>query len=469
MNNVADKTQDVFDRNSLEQSFPGVAAQSPAFMPVILGGDIGAYSLARATYEAYGIKALVISQTKSHLIHDSSILTNWVVPDMDKAREFLTTLYRVRQTYTDRALLLLACSDWYVSLISAHREKLDPHFVIPYASPATLDRLTKKERFYELCEHLDIPYPATTLIHFGEEDAVTMKAHIAELDAGFPLIAKPENSGAYHYATFAGKRKVFTLESQMELDGFLRTMQTAYYNGKFLIQQFIPGDDSAMRILTTYSNQGGKVRFHAQGQTLLEDHHPLGIGNPVAIRTLKQPQIVEDAKKLLEQVGYTGFANFDIKVDPATGKHYFFEANTRLGRSNFYVTARGYNVISWMVNDLILHEALDETISADEADLLFTLLPKETLLAHISDPVLRSTAAAYFTTGQAFNPVENPQEHNLLRRLYPYIYRMKQRRAFAKHPGSAQQEKHPGLQPTAPISEETTAADSTLLVQMSAL
>lgn len=121
-------------------------------------------------------------------------------------------------------------------------------------------------------------------------------------------------------------------------------MQSSRYEGKFLIQEMIPGDDTSMRILTTYSDQNGKVRFTSFGQTLLEDMRPMGVGNPLAIVSRTDETIVAEAARLLEAVGYTGFANFDIKVDPRDGSHRFFEINTRLGRSNYYVTAAGDNV-----------------------------------------------------------------------------------------------------------------------------
>ena len=38
---------------------------APDVLPVILGGDIGAYSLARAFHEAYGIVPLVLSRPRA--------------------------------------------------------------------------------------------------------------------------------------------------------------------------------------------------------------------------------------------------------------------------------------------------------------------------------------------------------------------------------------------------------------------
>ena len=124
---------------------------APDVLPVILGGDIGAYSLARAFHEAYGIVPLVLSQADCHMCGDSSILVNRVVPHLERPAVLLSTLANTAECFSDRPLLLLGCGDWYVRLIVENRAVLEKSFIIPYIGEDLLNRLTEKDRFYALC------------------------------------------------------------------------------------------------------------------------------------------------------------------------------------------------------------------------------------------------------------------------------------------------------------------------------
>ncbi len=46
------------------------------------------------------------------------------------------------------------------------------------------------------------------------------------------------------------------------------------YEKSLIVQDFIPGDDSHMRVLTCYSDQNGKVKMMCLGHVLLEEHTP---------------------------------------------------------------------------------------------------------------------------------------------------------------------------------------------------
>src|SRR5690606_24335366 len=78
-----------------------VTGAAPAFVasrdlqPVILGGDIGAYSLARTFHEAYGVRSVVVSSASTGLVRRSRILRSVVEPRMDDGTVLVATLCRI--------------------------------------------------------------------------------------------------------------------------------------------------------------------------------------------------------------------------------------------------------------------------------------------------------------------------------------------------------------------------------------
>lgn len=411
------------------------------FLPVILGGDITTYSLARSFHAEYGVKSLAVSMCKSMMVSRSSIIENIIVPDMDDPDKFVERLVEIAQGHSGKKLLLMACGDWYVRMIVENRAALEPYYVIPYIGEELLNRLVLKDSFYAICDEVGVPYPKTFVYDCQDPQPL-------EFDFDYPVIAKPASSAAYHYAKFEGKKKVFRMQNEQELADMLDKLRASGYDYKFLIQDTIPGLDYNMRILTVYCDRNGKCRFFSSGHCLLEDNAAMGVGNPVAILNDVNRQIMDHAKKLLEHVGYTGFANFDIKYDERDGSFRFFEINTRLGRSNFYITGSGFNAVKWIVDDLIYEKDFEGEVIADNQDSLYTVVPRDVLMNYIKDDALKARVAELYAKGgnpsgvwAALNPVvqrtsciHDPLayegERNFLRRLYPAYFMTKQRKKF---------------------------------------
>ncbi|MBD7916743.1 carboxylate--amine ligase [Cellulomonas sp. Sa3CUA2] len=407
----------------------GAQVPAPRLQPVVLGGDVGAYSLARTFHEAYGVRSVVVSSVSTGLVRHSRILENVVEPGIDDGPTVVRRLRAIAEQHPGTDRVLLGSADWLVRTIVENRAQLEDLYTIPYVDVATLDKVTDKVLFGELCAELGIDHPATVVHDVqagGTPDTSALR---------FPVIAKAADTAAYHLVEFPGKKKVFTVDSPAELADLLARVQASGYQGRFVVQDLIPGDDSGMRILTCYSDTTGRVRFSGFGHVLLEEHTPGALGNPAGIVTGHDEEIVAQAVRLLEHLGWTGYANFDLKFDPRDGRTVFFELNPRLGRSNFYLTAGGRNTAELYVREHVqglppLPDGAPDHLTEPH---LYTVLPRWLLRRYVADPALRARTRALGRAHRATNPLWYRAEVDPRRLAYLAVAQANQVRKYRRY------------------------------------
>ncbi len=337
------------------------------FIPVLFGNDINVYSVARAFYEEYGVKCRGFGKAVQGPCYKSKMLDFTKVDKLDTVEVITPVINDFANAHKDKKILAIGCGDSYVKALATGRDGFADNIIVPYADYAFLDNLMDKEQFYALCEKHGIDYPHTYVISND-----TYKN--AEPPFQAPYILKPANQVMYYACKFDGQKKVFLLDTKEELQETLNKTYEAGYTDHMIVQEFVPGDDTNMRVLTSYSDKNASVRMMCLGHVLLEEHTPYGIGNHAVIITEDCPELYEKFRKLLEDIGYTGFSNFDIKYDSRDGKYKAFEINTRQGRSNFYVTGSGHNVAKLFVEDFVYSRPIAEDISRNEH--LWMVVPK---------------------------------------------------------------------------------------------
>lgn len=362
------------------------------FDVVMLGGDIGVYALARAFHEAFGVRSTVISRTIAGPVADSSILINEPVGGDGSEEQLLARLVEVgtrkKTAQPDTPIIALANADWLIKLLSDHRKQLEQWYVLPILSADVLEAVSDKTEFTLTCERLAIPTPGTVTIDFRPSHRDPgARPHIPAFDFDYPVVAKTSRSSAYAHVEFDGKKKVFLIESHNELEDLVRKLDDAGYSDRFVVQEMIPGDDTAMRSITAYVDSTGTVTMLGGAQVLLEEHTPGALGNPAAMFTTDLGPLYDHALAFLEESGYRGFANFDVKVDPRDGVGKFFEVNPRIGRNNFYMTASGINVAEPVVADVIRGQRLP--LRRLSTEILYSVVPKPLLWRYILDPALK--------------------------------------------------------------------------------
>ena len=331
--------------------------------PVIIGGDILAYSYVRELHRAYGITRSIVLATQDVKMLSTSKFTDYRLVDglYDNAETLYFNLEKIAvETYerdADAILLVLGCDDVHARLLSSGKKRLEAiGYTVPYIDFDLLDSITQKRRFYEICDELGVPYPKTWYF-----DCANGPETLPEDEFTFPLIAKPSNSAQFQDATIQNKRKIYEIDSADELQQVWRSIRTSDYNNLLVIQDFVPGEDDAIRTLTTFSDAEGNLRVVSGGVVALQDHDPTALGNPLAIIGEKEQVIVDNATKILKHIGYRGFANFDIKFDSRDGSFRFFEVNTRCGRNTYYMSLGGVNFVTLIVREFILGEPIEQT------------------------------------------------------------------------------------------------------------
>lgn len=364
------------------------------FIPVLLGSDRNVYGMAVAFHEEYNIKSISLGKENSTETLGSKIIEFYKNSDIEKPEVFLHELNKIYNRYKEKKLLLIACSDIYMKLIIKNKKELSKNFLIPYIDENLMDKLVLKEEFYKTCEKYHLDYPKTKICTYNNYKNF-------DIEFKYPIIIKPSNSVEYWKAYFEGKKKVYIAKNEDEKTIILNKIYGSTYKDNLIVQEYIPGDDTKLRVLNAYVDQNHKVTFMALGQILLEEKTPHVIGDYGAIISDYDKHIFDKIQKFLEQIKYVGYANFDFKYDQRDKKYKLFEINIRQGRSSSFTTVSGKNIVKYLVDDFIYNRKNE--IEYLDNEFLWTIVPKNVIIKYLKNSNLKTKVKKLYKDGKVRN------------------------------------------------------------------
>lgn len=398
------------------------------FIPVLLGSDANVYGMARSFYMEYGVRSTMICKARLVATLNTKLIDDVVVePRLEEDAIFLSTLVDYAKKHTEKPLVLLSCSDGYTILLARNRESLQPYYLFACPTEENVMNLDMKEFFYKACEKHGLSYPKTS-------SCTAQNYKDVVLPFEFPCIIKASNSMAYWNCSFPHKKKVFIAYNQQEFDDITAAIYGSSYQDPLILQEYIPGDDNCMRVLNCYSGLDHKVHLMALGRPLLEEQTPEGIGNYAAILSIRDDALMEKMKAFLEDVGWEGFSNFDMKYDTRTGEYKLFEMNPRQGRSSFFVTASGYNLAKWLVEDVLEHK--DQGLTIADAESLWMIAPFGVIRKYLKDKDLLAQAESLKSRGKCSHQLFCKEDFSLKRWLWYQKSQLNYYRKTAKYYGN---------------------------------
>lgn len=223
---------------------------------------------------------------------------------------------------------------------------------------------------------------------------------------------------------FAEYEKVYYVKDQNELVKILKAIQKTAYTSPLIIQEYIQGDDTNLWDIVTYSNSLGKVEFINMGQVLLQEPAKTMVGNYTAVVSRYKPEFMKRIVDFLNDIGYTGFANFDMKLDPRDGQFKLFEVNLRAGRSSFSAEQMGESLAKNMVDDLIYNKHNQATHYMNKEN-LFSYVPKRVLKQYVMDKELNQETRDLIKRKLLNNPLVYPKDQTAKRSLFLILRALK--------------------------------------------
>lgn len=381
------------------------------FEVLILGTDANAYYMARCCYEASHKRAYLIGKDRLAFTKFSNILHVEYVENLWEEETFLHTLNEFANKHKEKKIILISTNETYAEYISANKKKLNKQFVYNYPSLEVIKSLTNKEVFYKTYENSCLRFPKTIYYDCNKNSKVP--------NMSYPIVLKPANVVLYNHLKFEGKNKIYKLNNETEVIEVLESIKSSGYTDKLILQEFIPGDDSNLFDSVVYVNTKGHVEFISFAQIGLQERTKSMVGNAAVLmngfNTTKGDvdNQVENIKKFMENIGYTGFAEVDMKYDCRDNTFKVLEINARQGRCSYYVTPLGKNLVQVLMDDLL--ENIEHEYTFLKEKVLLSFVPKGIVKKYIQNELFKKEALKMWK--HVVKPMDAPLDKNFKRFL----------------------------------------------------
>jgi len=393
------------------------------FEVVIIGSDINPYYMARNFHEAYGIKSHLIGKTAMPFTSLSSIIDIEYEEDIWETKVFKKKLKNYALSRKGKRLILIGTNDFYIRLISENKEFLQQYYLINCVDKDLLDDLLIKDNFYTKFADYGIDMPKSYIYSCANKKEID-KTILTKFK--YPIIVKPGNSVTYHKNEFEGQAKVYKLDTEAEVLKVIAQIKKAGYKDNLIIQEYIPGDDSMLFDAVIYSGTDKKVQFMTFAQIGLQEHTPTGIGNcTVLVNGYNEfgetEKIMKKLKKFAEDIGYQGPGEFDLKYDVRDKKFKVLEINPRQGRSSYYPTFCGYNLATYLVDDLIYNKNKEKKFVAVTEKMALSFVPMSVIKKHVVNKKLVAEVVKLKKQGKLVNSIKYSKDMSLARRKWLFL------------------------------------------------
>lgn len=343
---------------------------------IILGTDHNSYSVARSFFEAYNEKPIVVGAALLVPFVASAIADIHIVKDFSSDDDvFVNTLNKIASEREEEDFIFFAPTEHYVDLLVRNEDKFDFKAHIPYPDPKEAEKLILKSEFYKILENIGVAYPKTFIANKNNYQSVNIEGE---------AFLKADEYNDFLESNATNIQKGYHAMKKDETLAILEEIYKSNYKGSIIVQDYIHGGQGTEYSLNGYRAHDGKVSM-VLARNLLSDMRPMWVGNHLVQVDHFDEEMFNTAEKIVSSLDYKGLFNFDFKKDSKTGKIYTLEMNIRQGRTFYYATLGGVNLMKIAIDDMILGKSVSERT---KRAFMLTAIDKDICREHLDKELL---------------------------------------------------------------------------------
>ena len=121
-------------------------------------------------------------------------------------------------------------------------------------------------------------------------------------------------------------------------------------------------------------------------------------------------------KEFMEKIDFKGLAELDIKYDYRDKKYKILEINARQGRCSYYVSAAGYNLVKYVVDDLVYGK--EKTFEIVKKEIGLTYVPKKIIKKYVLNEEFKKEILKLYKEKKVVYPLYYKKDLPLKRILF---------------------------------------------------
>jgi D-aspartate ligase len=284
---------------------------APAYVLGLTNGGLAVVrSLSHAKIHVFGVDSWM-----QNVGCASRLCTLRIGPPATHEEELIAFLLREGEQLSSPGVLIFA-KDEFAVFASRHREALSKYFRFVLPEKHVSEAMVDKQAQYELAERLRVPYPPI----YNVRTARDLDRLLNEIE--YPVLIKPVHA---HLWRKRYQVKLFKAYNAAELKQLTEDILPTGL--EIVLQSFVPGPPTNLRILCGYISQQGELL----GSYVVEKirQYPPEFGEAALAVTVDDPQVHDLGLQFALGVGFRGPFMVEFKRDDRTGVWKLMELNPR--------------------------------------------------------------------------------------------------------------------------------------------